>query len=76
MDTQYRGVVIISGVEDQYTYGSNAESVKKRAIKLLTEHPDGYANTHPKKVVLQSRSWQVRGKGGWSTVEIIEYKDL
>lgn len=64
----HRAIVRIRGAVNQTVYGESLESVRRRALKILHEHPPGFASLYPEGVTLQEHHGD-----GWAVVETIPY---
>lgn len=75
---KYRITVFIRGCMDQYIYGHNLDSLRKRGIRLLTVRAPGDGSTYPLHLSIQEHVRQVNGNTTeWSKeIERVEYKDL
>ena len=64
----HRAIVRIRGAMNQTVYGTKPESVRRRALKLLHEHPPGFASLYPHSVTMQERR-----DDEWANIETIPY---
>ena len=69
----YRAVVCIHGMENQHCYGPNPATVLARAIRHLTEHEPGFANTTPLRVELYQRE---HAGFAWQFLKTVNYQEL
>lgn len=67
--TKMRAIVRIRGAENQAVYGTGLETVRRRGLLLLLEHPPGYASTYPLNVEVQLQ----KDDGSYAQLELIEY---
>jgi|PlaIllAssembly_1097288.scaffolds.fasta_scaffold53169_4 hypothetical protein len=74
---RYKARVIIRGAMDQQLYGTKPDSLRRRAIKLLTEHEPGWGSLQPEQVVISEQTGYISGnEAQWIPVETIYYHDL
>ena len=75
--SHYKARVHIRGAMDQLLYGDKAPNLRRRAIKLLTEHEPGWGSLQPDHVVMLEHVRQIDGNTAeWRPIETIYYHDL
>lgn len=72
-----RATVHIRGAMDQHFYGTNVESLRRRAIKALTQFEPGGGNLFPDRIVISEQVRVISGRlAQWEPVFTLFYKEV